>query len=194
MFEVHSFYIQCNGNREELTQVKEFVASHVQNPSGTDVSSVKGRWIIFWVFDLFEDGTQLRIEGEGKDLAGLHLAQAISEEFPTLVVQVGGSYEEDRSELWELRNGHGTLVEESDAIIFRELGFGVAFWEVRDGKEVPPEQRKTWIQEEVQQVEAFDREEDGIVYSPSEQARRRKIIEDTIEEYEFDLQRRKQLK
>jgi hypothetical protein len=185
-----------------VSKAKDFIKGRLKYEDDGAYFATGTAWACLWpksnaegldrFFEVDEDKCVLLMEGDSKNHPALHVAEEISRRFPALRIHVGGSSEEDRSELWEVVNGDGRLLEESDTIIFRELGFGVAFWEVRDGKEVSPDQRREWILEDVRKCEEYARKEHSIEYAPSERARRARIIDKTIAEYEEYLRLRRQ--
>ncbi len=188
-----SFNLRVFGTREERDEVALHLKSRIETSNCRLFINGDGWWVELYAknvesaFQQTDDA--LLLEGESKDVPGLHLARELSEKAPNVKIHVGGSDEEGFGELWELIGGEGRLLERDGPLTFRELGFGVGYWLVRDGQVVSPEQRQAWIAEEIACFEDGEMEDCGIEYTIEQKAQREAVIRREIAWLENSLRR-----
>lgn len=188
-----TFNLRVFGPREERDEVAQHLKSRIETTDGRLFINSSDWWVKLWAKDAESACQQsddaLLVEGESKDVPGLHLAKELSENFPSVKIHVGGSDEEGFGELWELIGGEVRLLERDGPLTFRELGFGVGYWLVRDGQVVSSEQRQAWIAEEIASFEHCEMEDCGIEYTTEQKEQREAVIRREIEWLENSLRR-----
>lgn len=187
-FNLHAF-----GTREERDEVAQHLKSRIETSGGRLFINSSDWWVELWAKDVESVCQQtddaLLLEGESRDVPGLHLAKELSETFPNVKIHVGGSDEDGNGELWELIGGAGRLLDRNGPLAFKELGFGVGYWLVRDGQVVTSEQRQAWIAEEIERTEACDKADGLAEYSTEQKEQRQAVIRREIEWLENSLRR-----
>lgn len=188
-----SFNLRAFGTREQIDEVAQYLMSRIKTSGDRPFIDGDDWWAELYAKDAESACQQsddaLLVEGESKDVPGLHLAKELSEKFPNVKIHVGGSDEDGNGELWELIGGEGRLLDRDGALVFKELGFGVGYWLVRDGQVVSPEQRQAWIAEDLAKIEASDKEEFGTEYTAEQQEQRQAVIRREIEQLEQWIRR-----
>ena len=86
--------------------------------------------------------------------------------------------------MWELIGGEGRLLDRDGPLVFKELGFGVGYWLVKDGKVVTSEQRQAWIAEDLAKIDLSEKEEFGTEYTAEQQEQRQAVIRREIVQLE----------
>ena len=188
-----TFNLRVFGTPEQRDEVAQYVKSRIETSDGRLFINSNDWWVELWAKDVESVCQQtddaLLVEGESKDVPGLHLARELSENFPNVKIHVGGSDEEGFGELWELIDGEGRLLDRDGPLVFKELGFGVGYWLVRDGKVVTSEQRQAWIAEDLAKIDLSDKEECGTEYTAEQQEQRQVVIRREIVRLEEWIQR-----
>lgn len=188
-----SFNLRAFGTREQIDEVAQYLKSRIKTSGDRPFIDGDDWWAELYAKDA-ESACQLSddallVEGESKDVPGLHLAKELSEKFPNVKIHVGGSDEEGFGVLWELIGGEGRLLERDGLLTFKELGFGVGYWLVRDGQVVSSEQRQAWIAEAIASFEHCEMEDCGIEYTAEQKEQREAVIRREIEWLENALRR-----
>lgn len=188
-----SFNLRAFGTCEQLDEVAQYVKSRIKRSGDRLYIDGDEWWAELYAKDVESVCQQtddaLEINGESKDVPGLHLARELSEKFPDLKIHIGGSDEEGHGELWELIGGEGRLLGRDGLLTFWELGFGVGYWLVRDGQVVSSEQRQAAIAEQIACFEVGQMEDFGIEYTAEQKEQREAVIQRAIEQLEQRIER-----
>lgn len=115
-----TFNLRVYGTPEQRDEVAQHLKSRIEASNERIFVSGDGWWVELWAKDVESVCQQadesLLVEGESKDVPGLHLARELSMKFPNVKIRVGGSDEDGNGELWELIGGEGRLLEPATSI------------------------------------------------------------------------------